>query len=208
MPGGKHSHSWWWIFWDVLIGARNPAGAVHWSKAKLIQMGWKKSDQKCPRRYDGPFNYGDADWWDHDRWGWEWSRKLAYWLNNGPVGKLRHRIRDHLWDLMREREYDRLGMFAKRIADRFFNQCSGGDRWEWRWQPRTCSYCGGVHPDDAIRLISEGWRSGGTTKSYKRYLEPSGKWSPVPPVKLYVHHFDDEHIKRFNAALDAYRKRS
>lgn len=91
-------------------------------------------------------------------------------------------------------------------------------------QPRTCSFCGGVHPEDAIALIRAGWTSGGTTKAYKRYLEPPGyaKWerdtfanvpvsewgktkppypSPIPPVKLYTMHFTPEQIAAFNAAL-------
>ena len=91
-------------------------------------------------------------------------------------------------------------------------------------QPRTCSFCGGIHPDDAIALIEGGWEVEGTTKGYKRYLNPPGYAayqeaaiaalrrrdavptegrveSPVPPVKLYVQHFDEAQIARFNAAL-------
>lgn len=93
-------------------------------------------------------------------------------------------------------------------------------------QPRTCSFCGGVHPEDAIGLIRAGWEVGGTDKGYKRYLEPPGHRShheavmqhlrsrnegampkgrypsPVPPVKLYVQHFSEAQIAAFNAALD------
>lgn len=90
-------------------------------------------------------------------------------------------------------------------------------------QPRTCSFCGGVHPDDAIALLRAGWTCGSTTKSYKRYLEPPGyedwhgkvlkepfsEWgktkppypSPIPPVKLYTMHFTPEQIAAFNAVL-------
>lgn len=92
-------------------------------------------------------------------------------------------------------------------------------------KPRTCSYCGGVHPDDAIALVLAGWEVEPTGKPYKRYLHPPGyadaverllkhqdelrterfKWkgphSPVPPVKVYVYHFDQQHIDAFNAAL-------
>lgn len=70
-------------------------------------------------------------------------------------------------------------------------------------QPRTCSFCGGVHPEDAIALIAVGnWRVEGTTKGYKRYLQPPhGFPSPVPPVKLYVQHFNEDQIARFNGAL-------
>lgn len=95
--------------------------------------------------------------------------------------------------------------------------------------PRTCSYCGGLHPEDAIRLIEAGWEIDPTTKDYKRYLLPPGSeqrhvilmrqfkdhskapnfgqvpsvWSPTPPVKLYVYHFSKEQIDRVNALIDA-----
>ena len=89
--------------------------------------------------------------------------------------------------------------------------------------PRVCSYCGGVHPDDAVRLIREGWTVAGTDKGYKRYMEPPGyrAWCrrvdecwpdraaagdppaalPIPPVKVYTQHFSEEQITAFNAAL-------
>lgn len=88
-------------------------------------------------------------------------------------------------------------------------------------RPRTCSFCGGIHPDDAIKLIEAGWEVGTTGKSYKRYLEPPGTReryqilleqikgdiekakspemvSPVPPVKLYTMHMSRQQIDRFN----------
>jgi hypothetical protein len=92
-------------------------------------------------------------------------------------------------------------------------------------QPRTCSFCGGIHPDDAIALIKAGWTVDATTKSYKRYLEPPGYRdymerirragynveaageprvaSPVPPVKLYTQHFSPEQIAAFNQVMRA-----
>lgn len=79
----------------------------------------------------------------------------------------------------------------------------GNTFWQWGEQPRTCSFCGGIHPDDAARLVKEGWSIGITDKSYKRYLEqpthrPGGL---IPPVKLYVQHFSPEQIKAFNEAI-------
>lgn len=91
-------------------------------------------------------------------------------------------------------------------------------------QPRTCSYCGGGHPDDLLALIRAGWEVEPTDKGYKRYLNPPGYRehmkqvlshvravgsdypqaqypSPVPPVKLFVQHFSAEQIAQFNAAL-------
>jgi len=101
---------------------------------------------------------------------------------------------------------------------------SGGTYWPWGFKkPRTCSYCGGIHPDDALRLLKEGWEVDTTTKTYKRYMDPPGyaeyiqKFtanirkcidvliphieSPVPPVKLYVYHFSQKQIEAFNAEL-------
>lgn len=106
--------------------------------------------------------------------------------------------------------------------------------------PRTCSFCGGVNPEDAIVLMRDhGWEVEATGKNYKRYLNPPGckgyhavwmqasmdartqglmgddatayirsaagerPWSPVPPVKLYVQHFDEDQADRFNAVLRA-----
>jgi len=104
-----------------------------------------------------------------------------------------------------------------------------GERWpEGSKPPRTCSYCGGVHPDDAIGLVEAGWEVEKTGKIYKRYLHPPGYGrhvkklmallredmlegdsqepefvGPSLPVKLYVMHFDQEQVERFNAAVHA-----
>ena len=68
--------------------------------------------------------------------------------------------------------------------------------------PQVCSYDGGVHPEDAIRLVRAGWTVQGTDKSYKRYLDaPTGCCNPIPPIKVYVDHFDADQIRRFNQAI-------
>ena len=94
--------------------------------------------------------------------------------------------------------------------------------------PRVCSFDGGIHPEDAIRLVAAGWEVEGTDKGYKRYMHPPGYRaacnrtldelrhyrlgggprptvplveSPIPPVKVYVPHFSEDQIQRFNAAL-------
>ena len=104
--------------------------------------------------------------------------------------------------------------------------------WKHPWLPRACSYCGSIHPDDAIKLIEEGWEVEGSTKSYKHYLNPPGDrlryevlvgkrsiesltpeeqtiiknyWSPTPPVKLYMLHLTKDHVHRLNAAVEKAR---
>jgi hypothetical protein len=98
-------------------------------------------------------------------------------------------------------------------------------------QPRTCNFCGGLHPEDAIALIEADWEVETTGKFYKRYLNPPGftaqmeatqAWRmgdpelpkperPIvcatPPVKLYTMHMDKDQAERFNAALKQARER-
>ena len=85
------------------------------------------------------------------------------------------------------------------------NSWTERDTWDWIWQPRKCSFCGGTHPDDAIRLLSEGWRINPTDKSNKDYLEPplfphSPFADPIPPAVVRVWHFQD------SGQLDIYNK--
>ena len=106
--------------------------------------------------------------------------------------------------------------FLDRLGIKHRGGFYGGTLWPGGPRPRTCSYCGGVHPEDAIELLKAGWTVEATSKAYKRYLEPPGyreqmrdwkpggppseNWieSPVPPVKLYVYHLNQEQIDRFN----------
>lgn len=103
-----------------------------------------------------------------------------------------------------------------------------GTVWPSRYnRPRTCDFCGGVNPSDAILLAAAGWvlNSAGCGKYY---MHPPGfgshlAWElggregpppappdpncpdPVPPVKLYTAHFSDEELDLFNEALAAVR---
>lgn len=74
--------------------------------------------------------------------------------------------------------------------NRFTRHSSYGNIvWKHYWKPRTCSFCGGVNPEDAIKLKTDGWKLKPTDKVDKFYFEPRANWLPVPPVKVYVWHF-------------------
>mgnify|MGYP001610676543 FL=1 len=166
----------------------------------------------CPRQAEATLSVQRAHrpYWRTDTWS---RRRIwADWLRDR---------KSNLMDKLEQR-----GLPVPRHRDRF----SGGTCWPdetlpalaWR-KPRTCSYCGSVHPEDAIALLLAGWEVGATGKSYKRYLHPPGyanaverlighqdalstdrfKWhgphSPVPPVKLYVMHMTQAQIDQFNS---------
>lgn len=161
--------------------------------------------QTCPDRNSmpGPWKFGEnLDRWETDRW----SRNV-----------LLIRIK-HFFTILFNR--------IKNRGRQTLFMGSHNDEWLWKWgPPRTCSFCGGIHPEDAIRLVSEGWEVETTFgKSYKRYLEAPGYkahiekmseiarttrdfsmlpdyWSPVPPVKVYVAHFSQDQVDRFNKEL-------
>lgn len=160
--------------------------------------------QTCPRRTGelGPWKRDEGlDEWERDRWcatAEESAAKSAEWNAEHP---------DNGWQMPDDH------MLWK------------GEPW---MMPRTCSFCGSVHPDDAILLMSNGWEVEATGKSYKRYLNPPGTaqrlatlmrrldarepepfravpsvWSPTPPVKLYTMHMSEAQVGVFNAALRA-----
>lgn len=94
-----------------------------------------------------------------------------------------------------------------------FNFVRNADYWlttQWamtHWSsaqkpPRTCSYCGSIHPEDAITFVAAGWTVEHTTKLYKRYLHPPDPYrDPLPMVKLYLQHFTLEQREQFNEVL-------
>lgn len=155
--------------------------------------------QTCPRRAEGgPWSMEE----DQDRW------VTGRWLPDNPLGRLADRW--HRW------LYTKTGGSA------------GSQVWPGPGPaPRTCSFCGGAHPADVTALILEhGWEVEPTTKWYKRYIQPPGYAShidrllghmrehfadregwpegprvPLPPVKVYVPHFDEDQRLAFNAAL-------
>lgn len=94
--------------------------------------------------------------------------------------------------------------------------------------PRTCGGCGGVHPEDVLRMLAEGWTEEKADGGDKGYLSAPGykaelnAWLkasnqrnalgigdqglkafpadpiPAPPVKFYVGHFDQAQLARLN----------
>lgn len=54
---------------------------------------------------------------------------------------------------------------------------------------RTCSFCGSLHADDAIELITDDGKLERTTKGYKYYVHHARR---VGANKLYTWHVDKE----------------
>lgn len=156
--------------------------------------------QTCPRRMTemGPWDHKEGlDHWLTDRWS----------CDEEAVKK-------------KHKEYDEKNGLTEGV-DVFRSETS--DLWLWSWgPPRCCSFCGSIHPDDAMRLLEEGWEEE-LAKSYKAYLNPPGSsskhqaflasvrdpkrepgegvpsiWSPTPPVKLYVGHLSSDQLARLN----------
>lgn len=92
----------------------------------------------------------------------------------------------------------------------YSNSATGEERKQDQWPrafgipPRTCSFCGGIHPRDAINLVQCGWIPAQTDKPSKFYLHHPG-WGtvrsahhdPVPCVKVYLRHFTQEQVNLF-----------
>lgn len=148
--------------------------------------------QTCGRRMGdfGPWEHAEGlDEWETNRWSLDFAAVDA-----------RH-----------EAEAKRVAEESQGRSTIYYSPV--GDKWVWDGPiPRTCSFCGGVHPDDAFRLIEAGWEIE-IAKSYKFYLNPPGYHahltnfrigeksdyhSPVPPVKGYSHHFTKEQTDRLN----------
>jgi hypothetical protein len=163
----------------------------------------------------GPWDYKEGlDRWRSDRWSADREAGEKVHLAEDERG-----LREH-----NERAAARgePAISLEEYRTKWYIRGATNDLWLWPGEPpRTCSFCGGIHPDDAIKLLTEGWEVEGTGK---RYLHPPGfrarhaplidsidrgtigggtsqhSWEPVPPVKLYDQHFNDEQIVRFNNA--------
>jgi len=91
--------------------------------------------------------------------------------------------------------------------------------------PRTCSFCGGVNPEDCIKLLDAKWEVAPTDKTHKRYIEPPGAYkrylsstgrgsrasevtsevevhySVSPPIKWYSAHWNEAFILKANESI-------
>jgi hypothetical protein len=72
---------------------------------------------------------------------------------------------------------------------------------------RTCSFCGGIHPDDAIALLKSGCVLQATDNACKYFINASDDTSLIPPVKLYGNHASPDHAKQINEILATRRTR-
>lgn len=179
--------------------------------------------QTCPRRTGefGPWPHGEnLDHWRTDRW-----------VTTAASARDRADAEDRrlLADLNAVRAGRGEPPRTLAAYQATIHRSPHGDLWLPEWPapvPRTCSFCGGCHPEDVLRLMAAGWESEATDKWYKRYLHPPGFHAhiaaaaaapggpgagflsfpdPIPPVKVYVMHFTDAQIDRFNRIIDARR---
>jgi hypothetical protein len=181
--------------------------------------------QTCPDRMGmpGPWDRAEGrDRWDHGRWSADPEAVRArHDAEDAP------RLAEHN---ARNEARGEAPITLEEYRAKWYVRGPHNDLWLWSWgPPRVCSFCGGIHPEDAIRLVSEGWEIDPTGKSYKRYLNPPGSaqrhaaflascrdpnrepgegvpsvWAPTPPVKLYAWHLDADQRRRFNEAVDAH----
>jgi hypothetical protein len=71
-----------------------------------------------------------------------------------------------------------------------------GDSWR---DDKTCSWCGGLDPVEALRLIESGAEITPTDKSYKLYVAGSGS----PTGKTYFQHFSAEQQQKLIELVNA-----
>ena len=132
-----------------------------------------------------------------------WDRKEG--LDNWTTGRWRNKLHRR-WVKYAHRDYERsnkIDAFLRKLKDKtgiYISWYHGGTLWEWGKQPRNCTFCGSVHPDDAIEFINKEWTLH-RAKGYKYYLNPSEGPHPVPPVKLYTWHVSKEQADALNKAL-------
>lgn len=89
------------------------------------------------------------------------------------------------------------------------NSTYGSQLWRWGTEvPRSCTKCGSLHPEDALKLVFAGWTVEAADNKPKWYLHPpKNTGAPVPPVKLYGWHLEPADVTALNDVIRANRKR-
>jgi hypothetical protein len=184
--------------------------------------------QTCPRRLHecGPWEHlPERDEWVADRW-----------LTDRVAAAARQAAQDRHWldGENRGRAERNQPPRTQEDFDKHVHRGPHNDLWLFAafGPPRTCSFCGGCHPEDVLRLLEAGWELESTDKNYKRYLQPPGYhahmdgyfqslqdafrkpgeierppafWHPTPPVKVYLVHFSQDQIDQANRLIDERR---
>ena len=178
--------------------------------------------QTCPRRLECGQRETLADIWEEDRWCIDADVIRAKHDAEDVRGLREHNERAALY-------HHEPPITLEEYRAKWYVRGPNNDLWLWSWgPPRTCNFCGGIHPEDALRLLADGWEAEGTGKNYKRYLQPPGAhtmheaylasikdtsrepgqgvpsiWMPTPPVKVYFQHFTPEQGAKWNEILNA-----
>src|SRR5258708_1451765 len=132
------------ITWGQRVFIRRETGKYHEGFAVVaIETVEKESPEgpgerhTCPRRAEGPgINQTDADLWTVQSWRFTDPKDAARW-NQAEADK-------------QNEEYRQQGSRSTTYANLRY----------WLWpgpgpKPRTCSYCGCLHPNDAVRPGTE-----------------------------------------------------
>jgi hypothetical protein len=177
--------------------------------------------QTCPRRTGeaGPWSReAGQDRWRRDRWSKDEDAVRAKHDAEDAEGLARHNAH--------ALAAGRPPATLEEYRTKWFVRGPSADLWLWPGDvPRTCSFCGSLHPEDVLRLLAEGWEHE-RAKSYKGYMHRPGwatksaaflaslrdlgrepgqgvpsVWEPTPPAKFYVMHFTAEQLQRLNELL-------
>lgn len=177
--------------------------------------------QTCPSRMTqcGPWQREQGlDLWETDRWSMDATAVQAKHDAEDARGLLAHNERNA--------QRGEPPITLEEYRSKWYVRGPNNDLWKWSWgPPRTCSFCGSIHPEDALRLLEEGWEHE-RAKAYKGYLNPPGYyarhqamlasirdperepgqgvpsvWLPTPPVKFYIDHFNKEQLARLNELI-------
>lgn len=113
----------------------------------------------------------------------------------GEIGPWEHRDNLDFWTPSRWNQY-----YSSRWPEEFN-------------RPQSCTFCGCVHPDDAIALLERGWEVE-SAKMFKWHLNPPGTQKyisssatsvilviPIPPVKLYGAHLSSVSAATMNEII-------